>query len=72
MSVSIGSIAASHQGILSVSYIGGNRRQKKPTRGDGGLIDRITGLRVLVIIVKHYLTSRDADHGLQKIIWGNE
>ncbi len=37
-------------------------RQKKPARGDGGLINRVTGLRVLSTIVEHYPTSRDVVH----------
>jgi hypothetical protein len=43
--------AATHDANLSVSF-GGNRRQKKTRQGDGGLIKRVTGLRVLMIIVE--------------------
>jgi hypothetical protein len=43
--------AASRYTLLSVSF-GGKRRQKKTHQGDGGLIKRVTGLRVLMIIVE--------------------
>jgi hypothetical protein len=58
--------AEAHVAFFSVRY-GENRRQKKPTRGDGGLINRVTGLRVLVIIVAYCPASRDAVHELQPV-----
>ena len=53
--------AATLDANLSVSF-GGNRRQKKTRQGDGGLINRVTGLRVLMIIVARCPVSRDAVH----------
>jgi hypothetical protein len=53
--------SASHDSVFSVSF-GGSSRQKKTRQGDGGLINRVTGLRVLIIIVEHYPALRDAVH----------
>jgi hypothetical protein len=41
------------------------RAKRKPTRGDGGLINHVTGLRVLTIIEEHCPSSRDVVHELQ-------
>jgi hypothetical protein len=43
--------SASQDVHLSVSF-GEKWRQKKTHQGDGGLINRVTGLRVLMIIVE--------------------
>jgi hypothetical protein len=43
--------SAPYDTIFSVPF-GENRRQKKTHQGDGGLINRVTGLRVLMIIVE--------------------
>ncbi len=53
--------AAPHDTIFSVSF-GEKWRQKKTHQGDGGLINRVTGLRVLMIIVAPCSPSRDAVH----------
>lgn len=52
--------AASRHDSFSDRF-GENRRQKKTRWGDGGLIDQLTDLRVLVTISKHLATGCDLD-----------
>ena len=54
-------IAASRDALFSDRY-GESRRQKKTHRGDSGLINRVTGLRVLSILVAARRTGWDVDH----------